>query len=335
MAELGEAIRLAREHDNLYDLGEAHGNYAQELHHLGRPDEAREVAKAGRQALAERRPVAVMWLDGTVAEIALDPPASGRGGGAAVRPSSAGREAGACRDSAVSHAARPGARRARGGRAALLDELEPIGAESTDAQALGHRRRRRRAAAARGRPGRGGHGGRPAGSSASSSAARTASACHCCERRRDRRRRRRRARRAGSRRGRGARRGATTRGTTCSRARAPPRARRGRRGRRAAERPGRGRPRRRRPEIPESYARRRRRGRRSAARARRRHAAGARPRRTPRPATATGRRRRGGAGRARALALRLGRAGCAGRSRGSRRGPPEPGGGARRDRRAR
>jgi ATP/maltotriose-dependent transcriptional regulator MalT len=136
MAELGEAIRLAREHDNLYDLGEAHGNYAQELHHLGRPDEAREVAQAGRQALAERRPVAVMWLDGTVAEIALD---TGEWDEAEARLSDLERWTGRqARVGTLLFRTRLALGRGEHAAAtALLDELEPIGAESTDAQALG------------------------------------------------------------------------------------------------------------------------------------------------------------------------------------------------------
>jgi DNA-binding CsgD family transcriptional regulator/tetratricopeptide (TPR) repeat protein len=72
VAELREAIRIAREHDNLYDLAEAHDNYASMLHSLGRSDEARAVAAEGRQAVAGRRPVSMLWLDSKIAEIAFD-----------------------------------------------------------------------------------------------------------------------------------------------------------------------------------------------------------------------------------------------------------------------
>jgi ATP/maltotriose-dependent transcriptional regulator MalT len=72
VAELREAIRIAREHDNLYDLAEAHDNYASMLHSLGRSDEARAVAVEGRQAVAGRRPISMLWLDSKIAEIAFD-----------------------------------------------------------------------------------------------------------------------------------------------------------------------------------------------------------------------------------------------------------------------
>jgi DNA-binding CsgD family transcriptional regulator/tetratricopeptide (TPR) repeat protein len=72
VAELREAIRIAREHDNLYDLAEAHDNYASILHRLGRSDEARAVAAEGRQAVAGRRPISMLWLDSKIAEIAFD-----------------------------------------------------------------------------------------------------------------------------------------------------------------------------------------------------------------------------------------------------------------------
>jgi ATP/maltotriose-dependent transcriptional regulator MalT len=72
VAELREAIRIAREHDNLYDLAEAHDNYASMLHRLGRSDEARAVAAEGREAVAGRRPISILWLDSKVAEIAFD-----------------------------------------------------------------------------------------------------------------------------------------------------------------------------------------------------------------------------------------------------------------------
>jgi DNA-binding CsgD family transcriptional regulator/tetratricopeptide (TPR) repeat protein len=70
--QLREAIRLAHAHDSLYDLAEAHSNYAHVLHQLGRTEEARAVAHEGRRAVAGRRPVAVMWLDHTLADLALD-----------------------------------------------------------------------------------------------------------------------------------------------------------------------------------------------------------------------------------------------------------------------
>jgi ATP/maltotriose-dependent transcriptional regulator MalT len=136
IAELREAIRLAREHDNLYDLSEAHSNYAQELHNIGRSVEARTVAQEGRQALAGRRPVAVMWLDATDAELALD---TGDWDEAEALLPDLGRWTG--RQARVGTLLF-GTRLALGrgdhaGAAALLSELEPIGAESTDAQALG------------------------------------------------------------------------------------------------------------------------------------------------------------------------------------------------------
>jgi len=70
-AQLREAIRIAREHDNLSDLGEAYENYSDMLHTLGRSEEARAVAVEGREAVAGRRPVATLWLDMQLAEIAF------------------------------------------------------------------------------------------------------------------------------------------------------------------------------------------------------------------------------------------------------------------------
>jgi DNA-binding CsgD family transcriptional regulator/tetratricopeptide (TPR) repeat protein len=55
IAELREAIRIARKHDNLYDLGEAYNNHADVLHSLGRSDEALAVALEGRQAVARAK----------------------------------------------------------------------------------------------------------------------------------------------------------------------------------------------------------------------------------------------------------------------------------------
>ena len=71
-AELREAIRIAREHDSMYDLAEAYDNYADMLHSLGRSDEALAVAAEGREAVGGRRPVSTLWLDSKIAEIAFD-----------------------------------------------------------------------------------------------------------------------------------------------------------------------------------------------------------------------------------------------------------------------
>jgi DNA-binding CsgD family transcriptional regulator len=70
--QLREAIRIARELDSLPDLGDAYVNYSDMLHVLGRSDEARAVATEGREAIAGRRPIAMMWLDCQLAEFAYD-----------------------------------------------------------------------------------------------------------------------------------------------------------------------------------------------------------------------------------------------------------------------
>jgi DNA-binding CsgD family transcriptional regulator len=70
--QLREAIRIARERENLPDLGDAYVNYADMLHVLGRSDEARSVAAEGRAAVEGRRPIAMMWLDSQLAEFAYD-----------------------------------------------------------------------------------------------------------------------------------------------------------------------------------------------------------------------------------------------------------------------
>ena len=71
-AELREAIRLAREHDSLYDLGLGFINYSDMLHLLGRSDEARAAALEGREAVDGRQPIITLWLDMHLAEVAFD-----------------------------------------------------------------------------------------------------------------------------------------------------------------------------------------------------------------------------------------------------------------------
>jgi ATP/maltotriose-dependent transcriptional regulator MalT len=71
-AELREAIRIAREHDDPSDLAVAYLNYADMLHMFGRSAEARAVAAEGREALVGVRPVAVTWFDAKLAELAFD-----------------------------------------------------------------------------------------------------------------------------------------------------------------------------------------------------------------------------------------------------------------------
>jgi DNA-binding CsgD family transcriptional regulator/tetratricopeptide (TPR) repeat protein len=71
-AELREAIRIAREHDDPSDLALAYLNYAELLNLFGRSAEARAVTAEGREALDGVRPVAVTWLDAKLAELAFD-----------------------------------------------------------------------------------------------------------------------------------------------------------------------------------------------------------------------------------------------------------------------
>ena len=70
--QLREAIRIARERDDLADLGDAYVNYSDMLHILGRSDEARAITLEGREAVGGRRPIAIMWLDCQLAEFAFD-----------------------------------------------------------------------------------------------------------------------------------------------------------------------------------------------------------------------------------------------------------------------
>jgi DNA-binding CsgD family transcriptional regulator/tetratricopeptide (TPR) repeat protein len=136
VAELREAIRIAREHDNLYDLAEAHDNYASMLHGLGRSDEARAVAVEGRQAVAGRRPISMLWLDSKIAEIAFDVgewelaetslPTLQPGTGTQSRVGILLRRA-ALAVGRGDHAAAAG----------LLRELEPLGADSSEPLVLG------------------------------------------------------------------------------------------------------------------------------------------------------------------------------------------------------
>jgi DNA-binding CsgD family transcriptional regulator/tetratricopeptide (TPR) repeat protein len=70
--ELREAIRIARERDDLSDLADAYVNYSDMLHILARSDEARAVATEGRDVIGGRRPISTMWLDCQLAEFAFD-----------------------------------------------------------------------------------------------------------------------------------------------------------------------------------------------------------------------------------------------------------------------
>jgi ATP/maltotriose-dependent transcriptional regulator MalT len=71
-AELREAIRIARERDDLADLADAYTNFADVLHLLARSEEARQLAEEGRREFEGRRPIAMMWLDALIAEILID-----------------------------------------------------------------------------------------------------------------------------------------------------------------------------------------------------------------------------------------------------------------------
>ena len=70
--QLREAIRIARERDDLPDLSDAYVNYSDMLHVLGRSDEARAITLEGLAAVGDRRPIATMWLDCQLAEFAYD-----------------------------------------------------------------------------------------------------------------------------------------------------------------------------------------------------------------------------------------------------------------------
>ena len=70
--QLREAIRIARERDDVPDLADAYTNYSDMLHILGRSGEAQEVAREGRAAVDGRRPIAMMWLDCQLSEFAYD-----------------------------------------------------------------------------------------------------------------------------------------------------------------------------------------------------------------------------------------------------------------------
>jgi DNA-binding CsgD family transcriptional regulator/tetratricopeptide (TPR) repeat protein len=134
-AELRAAIALARAHDNLADLTEGYLNYAEMLHVLGRSDEARAVTVEGRDAVAARRPISMLWLDMNLSEFAFDSgdwelseaslPTPQRWTGAQSRFGIGLRRA-ALAVGRGDHAA----------AAALLDELDPLAAESSEPQAL-------------------------------------------------------------------------------------------------------------------------------------------------------------------------------------------------------
>ena len=70
--QLRKSIRIARERDDLVDLGDAYVNYGDMLHILGRSDEALAITHEGREAIGDRRPISQMWLDCQIAEFAYD-----------------------------------------------------------------------------------------------------------------------------------------------------------------------------------------------------------------------------------------------------------------------
>ena len=70
--ELREAIRIARERDHLPDLADAYNNYSDMLHIVGRTTEALAAVADGLEAVAGRRPVAMMWLECQRAEFEYD-----------------------------------------------------------------------------------------------------------------------------------------------------------------------------------------------------------------------------------------------------------------------
>jgi DNA-binding CsgD family transcriptional regulator/tetratricopeptide (TPR) repeat protein len=135
-AELRDAIRIAREHDDRQGLGEAYNNYAEVLHTLGRSDEARAMVAEGRQAVAGRWPIAMAWLDARLAEIAFDVgewelseaslPDPRRWTGLQARVGIELRKA-ALALGRGDHAA----------AAARLEEVEPLAADSSEPQVLG------------------------------------------------------------------------------------------------------------------------------------------------------------------------------------------------------
>ncbi len=115
--ELREAIRIARERDDDVDLADGYTNFADMLHIMGRSQEALELAEEGRAEFAERRPIAIMWLDALLAEILRRHGRARQGGGAAARSAAVHRRprAGQPRPAARPADARP--RRARRARA--------------------------------------------------------------------------------------------------------------------------------------------------------------------------------------------------------------------------
>jgi len=135
-AELRAAAGIAREHDSLYDLAVAYVNHADMLHYVGRSAEARELAAEGRRAVDGLHPIGMTWLDVTVAELAFDVgewdeseaalPAPQRRTGAQTRLGILLRRA-ALAAGRGDHAAAN----------ALLDELEPLSADSSEPQVLG------------------------------------------------------------------------------------------------------------------------------------------------------------------------------------------------------
>jgi DNA-binding CsgD family transcriptional regulator/tetratricopeptide (TPR) repeat protein len=136
VAELQRAIGIARTQDSLYDLAEAHDNHASLLHGLGRSDEALAVAAEGREAVAGRRPISMLWLENKIAEIAFDAGDWERSERSVpiVQPwTGAQSRAGIM----LRRAALAVGRGDHQAAAALLSELEPICADSAEPLILG------------------------------------------------------------------------------------------------------------------------------------------------------------------------------------------------------
>jgi ATP/maltotriose-dependent transcriptional regulator MalT len=134
--ELRHAIRIARERDDLVDLADAYTNFADTLHIVGRSDEAHALALEGRSEFENRRPIAMIWLDCLLAEIAFD---KGEWDESAARLPTAQRWTGGHVKLNI------GLRRAslmlgRGEHddaRALLHDLDEMGAESSEPQYIG------------------------------------------------------------------------------------------------------------------------------------------------------------------------------------------------------
>ena len=134
-AELRAAIAIARERGATADLAEGYLNYANMLHAIGRTEAACAVVAEGKDVAGRRRPIAMLWLDLNLAEFAFE--AGDWAASEACLPSALPWTGGQSRVGiGLRRAALAAGRGDLAAASALVEELEPLAANSSEPQIL-------------------------------------------------------------------------------------------------------------------------------------------------------------------------------------------------------